>query len=68
MIVYFLFLLYNKSKFLIYSLSSYSDNRYKYEWLANGSKTKVGNNIRGIGKVDVYVKDGKVIEISPFNV
>ena len=53
-----------------YNKSSLKGNRFKYEWRING--TSVGRNgvrsYTGVRKVDIYVKDGEVEEIRPYNV
>ena len=54
-----------------YNLSSLKNNRQKYEWRVNSiSKPKYGNSIEysGVKKVVIYVKNGVVEEIRPYNV
>lgn len=54
-----------------YNKSSLKNNRFKYEWRINASSAKNGFGGRmysGVRKVDIYVKDGVVEEIKPFNV
>jgi len=49
-----------------YNKSSLKNNTFKYEWRMNN--TRYGYNGRLVRKVDIYVSDGKVTEIRPFNV
>ena len=54
-----------------YNVSSLKDNRYKYVWRVNAvSKPGFGytREYSGVKKVVIYVKDGVVEEIKPFNV
>lgn len=49
-----------------YNKSTLKNNTYKYEWRMNATKTQYSYS--GVRKVDIYVKDGKVTEIKPYNV
>lgn len=54
-----------------YNKSSLKNNRFKYEWRINASSYSNGFGGRkysGVKKVDIYVKDGLVEEIRPYNV
>ena len=53
-----------------YNVSSLKGNRYKYEWRVN-SMSYGNSGVRsytGVRKVDIYVKNGEVEEIRPYNV
>ncbi len=49
-----------------YKKSSLKNNRCKYEWRINASGS--GSSYRGVKKVDIYVKNGLVEEIRPYNI
>ncbi len=53
-----------------YNKSSLKNNRFKYEWRMNA--TSYGQygvrSYQGVKKVDIYIKDGVVEEIRPYNV
>ena len=54
-----------------YNKSSLKNNRFKYEWRINATSAKNGLGGRmysGVRKVAIYIKDGKVEEIRPYNV
>ena len=53
-----------------YNVSSLKNNRQKYEWRINSSSYgRYGyRSYTGVKKVDIYVKDGYVEEIRPYNV
>ena len=54
-----------------YNKSSLKNNRFKYEWRINARSSNNGMGGRmysGVKKVTIYIKDGKVEEIKPFNV
>ena len=53
-----------------YNVSSLKNNRQKYEWRIDASSYsyKGFRTYSGVSKVDIYVKDGFVEEIRPYNV
>lgn len=54
-----------------YNKSSLKNNRFKYEWRINATSAKNGFGGRmysGVKKVDIYICDGLVEEIRPYNV
>lgn len=53
-----------------YNVSSLKNNRQKYEWRINSSSYGYKNArfYSGVKKVDIFVKDGVVEEIRPYNV
>lgn len=53
-----------------YNRSLLKNNRTKYEWRINASSSGYGSTriYSGIRKVDIYVKDGYVEEVKPYNV
>jgi len=57
-----------------YNKSSLRDGSFKYEWRINATSTGYSNNgissrkYSGVKKVDIYTKNGKVVEIKPHNV
>ena len=53
-----------------YNVSSLRNNRKKYEWRINSySYGQHGyRSYSGVKKVDIYLKDGHVEEIRPYNV
>lgn len=60
-----------------YNKSLLKNNRVKYEWRINGSShgssygygryRSYHSTYTGVSKVDIYVKDGLVEEVKPFN-
>ena len=53
-----------------YNKSSLKNNRTKYEWRYNNGVSSSYHGIRyysGVSKVDIYLKDGIVEEIRPYN-
>lgn len=53
-----------------YDRSSLKDGRYKYEWRMNSSSYgRYGaRTYTGVRKVSIYIKNGRVEEIRPYNV
>ena len=57
-----------------YNRSLLKDNRKKYEWRINASSTGTSyggvhqRSYSGVKKVDIYVKNGMVEEVRPYNI
>ena len=53
-----------------YNVSSLKNNRRKYEWRINSTSSSYNGfrSYTGVRKVDIFVKDGYVEEIRPYNV
>lgn len=59
---------------LEYNVSQLKDNRKKYEWRINARSTTyyshgiASTDYTGVKKLDVYLKDGCIEEIRPYNI
>lgn len=53
-----------------YNKSLLKNGSVKYEWRLNGTSSSAGGvrSYSGVKKVDIYCKEGEVIEVRPYNV
>jgi len=57
-----------------YNRSLLKNNRVKYEWRVNARSSGYSRRgvstreYRGVSKVDIYIKDGYVEEVKPYNI